>query len=232
MVSVRRVSTEKYVAAGFITAVIFLLGLFLGFVIEGKRVNLLQDIEDEQRVEFASSQLQYAYVQSLQARESCAGIYKVFYENLRRLDQTRYRLEKYVQDSRLNDATFELLKRDYTLEQLRYWMLSGQAREVCDEDVVRVLYFYSTDEECPRCGDQAFVLNYVKGLLQERALIFAIDARLAEPMVDVLERQHNITSYPSLVIERDVLSGFVSKEAILGEVCGKYERPPEGCAEK
>jgi hypothetical protein len=137
-----------------------------------------------------------------------------------------------VQESRLNDATFELLKRDYTLEQLRYWMLSGQSRDVCDEDVVRVLYFYSTDEECPRCGDQAFVLNYLKGLLVERVLIFAIDAQLAEPMVDVLERQHNITSYPTLVIEDDAVPGFSDKASLMAAVCAGYESPPEGCAER
>ena len=227
---VRQVSTGKYVAAGVITAAIFLLGLLLGLVVEGKRVTLLQDIADEQRIQFSSSQMQYQYAQSLQSRESCAAIYRIFYDNVKRLDSTRERMEEYVRDSKINDGTFQLLKRDYTLEQLRYWMLSGQAQDVCDEDVVRVLYFYSTDEECPRCGDQAFVLNYVKELMDERILIFALDATLEEPMVEILERQHNVSSYPTLVVEDDVWAGFTDKASLMAAACSRYERPPEACA--
>ncbi len=227
-------STPKYVAAAVITAVIFLLGLFVGLTIEGKRVNTAQDAYTEQRIEFASSQLQYGYVQTLDSAQSCPAIYEVFYNNLKNLDKARIKLENYAQDSKINDGSFALLKREYTIEQIKYWLLSEQADKACDQDVVRVLYFYGTESECPDCAEQAFVLNYMKSLFGQRLLIYALDANLeSEPMIGVLKKQFNVTSYPGIVVERSPSSnGFLSKDDLLATVCAEFDEKPEQCPDE
>jgi len=224
-------NTPKYVVAAVITAVIFLLGLFVGLTIEGKRVNFVQDAYTEQRIEFASSQLQYSYIGTLDTAESCPAIYQIFYDNVRNLDKSRIKLENYALDSKLNGASFELLKREYTIEQIKYWLLAEQAQKVCDQDVVRVLYFYSTDAECPDCAEQAFVLNYIKSLLNEKVLIYALDGKLvSEPMIDALKKQFDVGSYPGIVVEKSNSSNaFVDKDALLKSICERFHEKPEGC---
>jgi len=226
----RKVSTQKYVMAAFITGGIFLLGLFLGLVIEGKRVNFVEDSFEDQNVEFSSSQLQYSYVSSLDTKEACPAIYDIFYTNLENLEITRLKLVRYIKDSKLNDDAFNLLKRKYMIEQLNYWLLSQQAKELCSENLVSVLYFYSDDKECPRCGDQEFVLNYLKSVLEQNVLIFALDAQFEqEPMVGILKSRYDITGFPTLIIGDDALTGFQDKDMLMETVCDKFSDVPQAC---
>ncbi|MEK6849570.1 MAG: hypothetical protein AABY01_03295 [Nanoarchaeota archaeon] len=220
----------RYLFAGLITIAIFALGLMLGFVVEGKRVTTVQTLFDTQRTEFASSQLQYSYVSSLNSQEACPAIYTIFFNNIKNLDETAHRLESYVKDSKLNDENFAVLKREYTIEQLRYWLLSKQARDLCNQDVVRVLYFFSTDDQCTTCTEQAFVLDYLKKSFGERLLIFSLDATFEqEPMIGILKQQYNITAYPTLIIENTPFSGFSSREDLQANICSLYRDPPEAC---
>jgi hypothetical protein len=226
----RPVSKARYVAAAVITAVIFLLGMFVGLTVEGKRVNMMQDVYVEQQINFASSQMQYNYLQS-SGELNCPAVYTVFYNNIKDLDSARVRLENYRQNSKINTESFELLKREYTLEEVRYWMLAEQAQKTCKQDIVRVLYFYGTDEQCPACGKQGFVLDYLKKLFGDKILIFALDANLNEPMINVLMRQFNVTSFPGVVVETDMSSnGYVDKDTLLSVVCGNFNATLPECA--
>jgi hypothetical protein len=226
----RRISTRTYILAAFITGLIFLFGFFAGSIIEEKRVTFVQDSFDEQNVDFSSSQLQYSYVTSLSTQESCPAIYNILYANLEDLEVTRLKLVQYARESRLNDETFNLIKRKYSIEQVKYWLLSKQAKEVCGEDIVTVLYFYSDDDECPECGDQEFVLNYVKNILGPKVLIFALDAQFDhEPMINLLKSRYDVNSFPYIVIEDVVFPGFQQKDVIVDAVCTKYDVSPENC---
>jgi len=226
----RNMQKTRYIVAAIITVGIFLFGLMLGLVVEGKRINYVQDLFQEQRAEFASSQLQYSYVTTLEGQNACPAIYPIFFNNLRKLDDTANKLESYVKDSRINDETFNVLKREYTIEQLKYWLLSKQAREACDEDLVRVLYFFSTDSECPNCAEQAFVLDYLKKLYGEKLLIFSLDATFEqEPMIRILKEQYSITRYPTLIIENQKLEGISTREDLEPILCGLYREPAAEC---
>ena len=230
---VREVNWEKYVAAAFITAGIFAIGLLLGLVIEGKRVGFVNDLLAEQSLELGSSQLQYEYADFVRNENSCPALFAIINKNLVELDKTRVKLESYARNSRINDDSFITLKRQYTVEQMRYWILSREAKNVCDEDVVTLLYFYSSDQECPRCGDQEFILDYLKSLFGENLLIFAIDAQLEEePLVPILKQQFGLTQYPSLIIESSVFHGFTSRTDIMSEVCSSYSSPLDVCEDE
>jgi hypothetical protein len=221
----------KYIAAAAITAIIFLLGLFVGLTVDSKRVNLIQDQYLAQRLEFESSQLQYGYISTITSKDSCPAMYQLFYDNLKKMDEVRIKLETYALQSKINDNSFELLKREYTIEQIRYWMLSQQAQQSCNQDVVRVLYFYSTDKECPDCSEQAFVLDYVKKLFKDKVLIYALDGNLVqEPMIVALKKQFGVSSYPGIVIETEQSSNeFVSKDRILDGICSRFKERPKEC---
>ncbi|MEM4282187.1 MAG: hypothetical protein QXU88_02790 [Candidatus Woesearchaeota archaeon] len=222
----RTISKSKYILAALITGVIFLLGIALGLVIEGKRVTYVQDFMDSQRIEFTSSQLQYSYLKELNRKDDCPAIYEIFYSNLRNLERTGARLEGYAVNSKINDEAFNRLKREYVLEELRYWLLAKQAKELCEDKFITMLYFYSDDEHCPRCGDQEFVLNYLKKAFEQKLLIFSLDERLNEPMILILKKQYNLTTFPTLIVEEKKYAGFTSKDILLKELCSRLDAPP------
>ena len=226
----RHISKDKYIIAGIITLGIFLLGLFLGLAIEGKRVNYIESISRKQNLEFSSLQLQYAFIDQLSQEKNCLAVQKTFEHNINNLESTRIRLENFDRDATLNKNELDILKNEYILAQIRYWLLAERTRGLCGSDIVSVLYFFSDENECPDCDKQAFVLTYLKKRFKDKLLIFSFDSKFEqEPMVSLLKNTYGISKFPTIVIEGKPKSGFQPKESILKEICISYREKPEDC---
>ncbi len=226
----RKISKGKFVFALVATAAIFALGLLLGLVVEGKRVNYVAQVYQTHAVNFISSQLQYDYLLSLKDQSSCPTVYAGLDANLANLDQTRQKLERYSQDNQISKEEFELLRRQYALEQLRYWFLAGHVKDLCKTGAVRLIYFYSDGATCPGCEQQAFVLTYLKKKLGDKLLVFSFDERMDEPLIKLLKKQYAVTRYPALIVEETTVESdyFVSKNELLKMICS-YNGDKENC---
>ncbi len=228
----RNLSKDKYIIAGAITIGIFLLGLFLGLAIEGKRVNYIESVSRKQNLDFSSLQLQYAFIDQLSQEKNCLAVQKTFEQNINNLESTRIRLENFDRDATLNKNEFDILKNEYILAQIRYWLLGERTRKLCGTDIVNILYFFSDEKECPDCDKQAFVLTYLKKKFKDKLLIFSFDSKFEpEPMIPLLMSTYNVTKYPTIVIEGKPRSGFKDKDTILREICSYYKEKTEDCVE-
>ena len=226
----RNLSKDKYIIAGAITLGIFLLGLFLGLAIEGKRVNYIESVSRKQNLDFSSLQLQYAFIDQLSQEKNCLAIQKTFEQNINNLESTRIRLENFERDAKLNKNEFDILKNEYVLAQIRYWLLAQRAKKLCGNDIVSILYFYSDQKECPDCDKQAFVLTYLKKKFKDKLLIFSFDSKFeSEPMIILLKKTYNVTVFPTIVIEEYTKYGFVDKNTILMDICSYYKEKTEDC---
>ncbi|MBD3310591.1 hypothetical protein GF351_05220 [Candidatus Woesearchaeota archaeon] len=226
----RKVSKDKYFIAAILTVGIFVLGLFMGFVIEGERVGYLQTEATIDRLDYTSMQLQYAYIDQLEQEGSCSAVQETFEENIKNIAEARQRLENFDEDATINKEEFKILQREYTIAQLRYWLLAKRTRDICDSEMTTILYFFATDQLCPKCEEQAFILDYLKKRFQEKLLIFALDSQLSEePMIQIIKNTHEITTYPTLIIENEAFHGFTEQEDILRKICPYYESEMEDC---
>ncbi len=160
----------------------------------------------------------------LSKEENCEAVSKTFEDNIKSLESARKRLEEFDENSRLNKEDFSLLKREYVLAQVRYWLLARRTKELCRKELATILYFYSDDKECPDCNKQAFVLTYLKKLFKDKLLIFSFDSQQQdEPMIPILKHTYNITNYPALVIEGIKFEGLMDKNTVLKEICQYYK---------
>ena len=228
----RNLSKDKYIIAGAITLGIFLLGLFLGLAIEGKRVNYIESVSRKQNLDFSSLQLQYAFIDQLSQEKNCLAVQKTYEQNINNLESTRIRLENFDMDATINKNEFDILKNEYLLAQIRYWLLAERTRNLCGTDIATILYFFSDEKECPDCDKQAFVLTYLKKKFKDKLLIFSFDSKFeSEPMIPLLKNTYNVTKYPTIVIQGKPRNGFVSKDTILREICNYYKEKTQDCAE-
>lgn len=224
----REVSKRRYVLAGILTALVFVLGLLLGFVIEGKRVGLVQDVANEAKVDIGSLQLQYAFIEELAQVGNCAAFEKVFDKNLENLETARIKLANYQLDATVNRQEFELLQRNYIISQVEYLLLSMKAKNLCKSDVVNIIYFFS--KECDTCDDQSFLLTFTKQKLGERLFIFGFDTSFGkEPLLKLMISTYNVTAYPTIIIEDQKHVGFMAKGNLTSTICGLYEAAPDYC---
>lgn len=226
----RDLRKDRYIFAGLITLGIFLLGLFLGLIIEEKRVQYIQSEARLRNLDFNSLQLQYAYIDQLSQENNCEAVSKTFDTNLDQLEEARIKLEDFDANAKINKQEFEILKREYIQAQLRYWLLSKKRKEICNDDTVSLLYFFSDARACPECDNQAFILTYLKLKFKNKLLNFIFDSKISdEPMVELLKKTYDIKTYPTIIVENKKFQGFTSKATLLKEICQHYKHKTEDC---
>ncbi|MBI4155107.1 hypothetical protein HY498_03410 [Candidatus Woesearchaeota archaeon] len=225
----RKLSTNRYIAAFFITLIVFSLGFIIGIFVDKLRANYVTSVLDQQKVESDSLQLQYLYLITQNITENCPAIKSILNSNLKSLEKSLGRLTNYKDRALYKLEEFDLNRRQYALEEIKYWTLSDKIKLSCNEDFVRVLFFFTAD--CDECDSQGFILDYYKKVLQDKLLIFSFDSRLAEqePLVKTLLFQFNITQYPALIIENKKFEGLKEKEDIKNIICPYYKEKSEIC---
>lgn len=221
----RKISKSRYFLAFLITLAVFILGLLFGLVIESKRIQLVELQYQQQNLDFNSLQLQYQFVDLFGEEKNCEALKKTFEESIENLENTRNRLESYLQDSSLNKDEFNSLKREYTLAQIRFWLLTRKTKDICGLEHAVIFYFYADDSQCSQCADQAYVLTHLKNKLGALLLNFAFDAQFEEePLITILKKIYDIRQYPALIIEGKKFEGFIPQETILQEICPLYKK--------
>jgi hypothetical protein len=222
---VRKLEKSRYWMAAVFTAMIFAFGLSVGMLAEQQRTKYVTEQYQEQSNEYESLQLQYAYLTSLSAeRENCPALQYSLNIYIQHLEDTRLKLENYHESSsQINKAEFDTLKRQYILAEIKAWMFTQKVQKSCNEtDIVTILNFHSKD--CSRCDDEGMVLSYFKDILKDKLFIFSFDMDYAnEPMVDILKREYNITSAPTLIIENEKKEGFTSTDELKEVLCNYYK---------
>ncbi len=221
----RRIKKRRYIAAFIITASIFAIGLFFGFLMENIRVDYFQQQYENQELDFRSLQLQHQLANSELLENQCGGIRELFDIYIKELENTRERLDVYNKDAQIKKEEFNIMKRKYTLAQINFWYVSNLLKESCPQeaDFITILYFYSDEKECPRCNEQATILDFYKLKLKEKLLIFALDSQFKEePTIELLLETYDINSFPGLIIDGKKYN-FLTREE-LGEIlCNKIE---------
>jgi hypothetical protein len=230
MVVDRKPSKGKYVAAFFITSLIFLLGLTIGLVVDNERVRALENANRMQNLDYESIQFQYLFMNSLESsgNTTCVVLQKTIENSMKDLSKSLEDIQNYDKESNFNDDEFDLISRKYILDNLKYWLFAERAKKECDFDAVTILYFH-TSSNCPNCPDQGTVLTYYKEKLQDRILIFPIDISSDAPEVNVLRARYNITELPSIVVDDKVYVGLVNRKDIANIICRYYDDKPDFC---
>lgn len=217
----RSISKQRFVIAGIITILIFALGLLLGMLFDYERVQSLEEKYYENELDYRSLQLQFSFLDFTQYDEnSCAAFEVAMKNSVSELSDSLEKVEQYENSANTQQDSFELIQRRYILDNIRYWMVVEEAKEVCDINRLGVLYFYSTDN-CPSCPDQGVILTYYKKKYGDSLLVFPIDVDNVanEPILEVMMGRFNITSIPSIVVDGETYPGVISKSELAPIIC-------------
>jgi len=228
----RIISRNRYFIAAVITILIFLLGMALGALIDGKRADALLQETKQLEIDYKSLQLQSMLLANLKQNvNTCALIKTALDSSVQTLHESLDRIQKYQQDTTINKDDYAMIARRYVQDNIQYWQFAKQAKEQCDMNIVPILYFFSTNY-CSTCPDQGVVLTYFKMIFGESLLVFPIDVDLAEQelLIRLLEANYNINQTPSIVIEDDVfIGGITQKEELQLTICSHFKTSRAEC---
>lgn len=226
----RKLSRRNLLIAGIITFLFFSMGILLGVLLTEKRVESLQVVAISQKLDYESMQLQTLFLEESVGADKCLIVSKAMDSHLQTLSDTGDKIESFIQGTQISGESYNEVKREYILAQLKYWLLAKKARDMCGRNMVSIIYFYSDTGDCSDCGAQSRVLTYLKQRFPEQLLIFSFDASFEdEAMIEMLKTVYGIDTYPSLLIAGEKHEGMVTEEQLLEEICAKLGKEHPAC---
>jgi hypothetical protein len=195
--------TPKYILVFLVTLAVFVSAWVASGEINQRKFANLKAEQDQVSISILSSETEF----DLLKEETCdisAG--SVFSDSLASLaDKIAY--------SEQNVATPEeisLLKKQYTLLEVRDFLLAKRVAERCKQPFTSILYFYGTSEGCSECVKQGYVLDALRQM-NPNVRIYAFDYNLDLSTIKALVDIYNIgDTLPALVINGTTYQGYRS----------------------
>ncbi len=220
-----QVNYLRHLGVLFVTLIIFFLGVFIGNDVENLRVqNLYTQLQEQdleyQRILAESNYLDYLIEsKSLGKNVSCNTIKGSYYTSIENLDDSRLRLENYINTASVNEEEYYRLKSHYENVQINYYITASKISSLCEDELNVILFFYDEEKECPACEDQGIYLDYVKKKLGDDVLIFSLDSQKEGP-IQLLAQAHNVyfSELPIIVINGEAFD-FSDKDEIFEILC-------------
>lgn len=220
----RTVSSQRILIALIIATLIFCLGVALGFIIDGQRLQWTQYQSTQQKSDYESLQWQYLFLTSTTDKEqTCVLLQAALEKSIIDLGRSLDKIQSYKKDSHINQKDYELIERSYLIDNLKYWLLASKAKKECDEDYVTILYFFS-EKNCQNCPDQGVILTYYKKMYEEKLLVFPVNLDLEEreASVGIVRSIYNITTLPSITVEDKKYEGVIQKDRLGKIICDNF----------
>lgn len=215
----RQIKVMRYLGVLLLTIMIFVLGIFLGNTAGELRVENLYTQLQSQDLEYQSIITESAYIDyivSLKEQNdnvSCELIKGAYYTSISNLDDSRIKLENYINGGSVKVDEFARLKDHYSNVQINYWILANRIGNLCGGNMNTILYFYQDDKKCPECEDQGVHLSYVKAKMKDEVLVFSLDLERLGP-TQLLAQKYNAyeKGTPVLVIDEQVYGYSTNEE--------------------
>ena len=206
----RKISYLRYFSILVLTIMIFIVGIYIGTSVEQQRVKALYDDLQDQSLAYQNLVTENNYMNYIlskinfnSSKKNCNLITGSYFTSIKNLDNSRIKLENYINSGNGNEKAYLRLKKYYSDLQVDYWITAKKIREKCpDSNINTILYFYKNKKKCPSCEDEGVHLNYVKQKLKDNVLIFSLDADNNQGVIRLLNQQfqNNYREMPVLVI--------------------------------
>lgn len=203
----RKITLKVYVLALIVTVAIFLLGAYVGQIVDVQVTETLMEQMEYYFEESASMQVMLLFEDS----PSFCPLYMNESDNLEEITINLGEQLTYFEEVKgVND---EDLKRQYFLLETKSYLFAKKINDVCGIEKNLILYFYSSD--CEKCKEQGNELTSFSHEFEGDLRIYSFDGELNSPVVEGLKNEYNITAYPSIVINGVTKKGFKDKGYLL-----------------
>lgn len=220
MVRIREVAKYRYIFAGLLTLLVFTTGMLFSDFMDSRRENSLQNEMSRNLVDMEGQQLHLSYLQSGDVR-SCDAMQAGVRDIIDNYNDRLTDVQQYQSNSLFQSSQFEIIRDRYVLSGIRYYLFVTDLKQECGMNTSTVLFFTESleSEECEECQQVGRELELIKTQYGEDVLIFSIPSTMDSGVVDVMERQYNVTERPTLVINSNkTLEGTYSRQRLEEEI--------------
>ncbi len=200
--------------AFLISAAIFIAGIYVGMLLDSGDVKTLSSDVSELSQRISTMQL-------LVLTDSNSSAFCPLYASeLEAIDAEREKLGyelSFLEEKRNVEAPE--LKKEYFILEAQSYFLSKKLKELCSDESVLLLYFYS-NEDCSDCLQQGTDILSARDRTSRNIRIYSFDGDLGSPVAEAFMQEYGIGEYPSVVIDGEVHSGYISEDELAAEFSG------------
>ena len=207
----RTISWSVYGAAFVLSIVMFIIGIYVGHVIDLSSQNAISTSITDLSQKMSTVQL------IMLADSNATSFCPLYLSQLKSIDsdieKVGYQLS-YFED--IKKVTDNELKKQYFILEAQSYLLSKKVKSLCNDRSVLLVNFYS-NSNCANCKAQGEQILQARDELLGKNIkvkLFSFDGDLGSPVADALKTQYGITKYPSIVINDSVYSGYHDKSAL------------------
>lgn len=202
----RKLSKKRYLLAFVFSAAIFSIGLLLGLLLTGSKLEFVEAYQQDFRTQSMTFDIQ----DDLLKENICDFEISEFDKEFNTLTEQVSVMEEQVGK---NDPEVLRMKEYYSLLEIKHWMFMKQLKEECGRDYNFILYFYSNDEkECPDCQMQGYLLDYINQKF-DNVFIYSFDTNIQNSALGLLKEKYKVNGM-TVVINDQVNYGLIDKEQI------------------
>ncbi len=207
-----------YAKALIPTLLVFLIGIMFGIWVDNFRVAEVRKSISESEINWNDAQLFNSYFRGI-GLESCDVALEQNLAYNEKIYQRGLEVEKVLKNNVFTPEALQEWKR-YNLLQIQFWLNSIELKKRCGFDYSNVVHLFrlkedSIVEEADNKIQSAILLN-VKEKCGNKIMLIPVTTDLNLIVVNSIIRQYNITRYPSIVIDENiVLEGTTSEKELL-----------------
>lgn len=198
---------QKYFFVFLVTCGIFAVGWYLSSYVNNKKINQIKDIQNKIAIDILSSETQFSLLEELSCQDLSNSV-------LSKEIATIADKISYTEQTTGNRDEVELLKKQYTILQVKDFLLTKRIAERCKQKINTVFYFYGSKDACSECVKQGYVLDALREKYSALR-VYSFDYNLDLSTIKALNSIYKIqNSLPSLVVNGKTVSGFKTVEEL------------------
>jgi hypothetical protein len=197
----------KHITVLFITVGIFGTIFYISSSLTDRKIAELNTIQNNISIDLLSAETQYSLLGELDCNQVSTSV----------LSDQLNMLSGKIEYLGSNGSSEDLvqLKKQYSLLEIKDYLLMKEITKRCGQKSVFMLYFYTTSENCSECVKQGYVLTSLREKYPALR-VYSFDYGLNLSAIETLIKIYGIedTKLPALVSDRQVYTGFHSVEDI------------------
>ena len=195
---------SKYLVVFLITIGIFVTVFYISNVLTNRKLAELNTIQNNISVDLLSAETQYSLLGEL----DCSQVTSTVLSD--QLNDLSKKIE-YLENSSGKSGELTQLEKQYSLLEIKDYLLMKEITNRCGQKSVFILYFYTTSDNCRECVKQGYVLTDLRQKYPALR-VYSFDYGLNLSAVETLIKIYGIkdTELPALVSDRQVYTGFHS----------------------
>lgn len=197
------------------TAIIFAGGFYLSNIVVEKKISNIAKLQQGLSIDILSLETQFSILSQAPCKNlNESTLTKELFDISQKLESVGNTLGK-------DNPDFLMLKKYYSILEIKHWLLLKKVAKDCKTNVVSIVYFYGDKKNCSSCEDQGYILT----TLREKypfLRVYSFDYNLALAPLDTIKSIYRLKpDLPIVVVNDDEFYGLKSKEE-LEEILSQY----------